>query len=142
MREPALPTLKLREDVSSAPSAAFGRGGVTRIGAALVNTIRGLREGVATEAAIKQEVAMTVVAVPISLFVAQSVWIWVALIASLLLVLLVEFFNTAVERLCDHMHPDRHDAIRVVKDLASASVFFALALAALVWLAAIWVRLM
>jgi diacylglycerol kinase (ATP) len=60
----------------------------------------------------------------------------VALIASLLLVLSIEFLNTAVERLCNHIQPEKHDAIRITKDLASAGVFFALLLVALVWIAA------
>ena len=59
-----------------------------------------------------------------------------ALIASLLLVLSIEFLNTAVERLCNHIQPEKHDAIRITKDLASAGVFFALLLVALVWIAA------
>lgn len=59
-----------------------------------------------------------------------------ALIASLLLVLSIEFLNTAVERLCNHIQPEKHDAIRITKDLASAGVFFALLLVALIWIAA------
>ena len=76
-----------------------------------------------------------------SFFIARDLWTWVALIASLLLVLAIEFVNTAIERLCNHIQPDRHDAIRITKDLASAGVFFTLALAGLVWIAAIWARL-
>ncbi len=47
----------------------------------------------------------------------------VALVASLLLMLSAEFLNTAVEKLCDHLHPDRHPSIGTVKDLASAGAF-------------------
>ena len=118
-------------------SAVPGKGGMARIGASFANTLGGLREGILTEAAIKQEVAIAAVAVPLSFFIADSVWVWVALIASLLLVLAVEFLNTAIERLCNHLHPDQHEAIRITKDLASAGVFFALALAGVVWGAAI-----
>jgi diacylglycerol kinase (ATP) len=64
----------------------------------------------------------------------------VALVASMLLVLSVEFLNTAIERLCDHVHPDKHEAIRITKDLASAGVFFTLVLSGLVWLVALWMR--
>jgi len=80
-------------------------------------------------------------ALPLSFFIAKDLWTWVALVASLLLVLSVEFLNTAIERLCNHIHPDRHDAIRITKDLASAGVFFTLVLAGLVWIAAILARL-
>jgi diacylglycerol kinase (ATP) len=117
-----------------------GRGGIARIIAAFRNTVGGLREGLSTEAAIKQEVAIACIAVPLSFFIAEDLWTWVALIASLLFVLAIEFLNTAIERLCNHIQPDQHDAIRITKDLGSAAVFFALALAGLVWLVAAFDR--
>jgi diacylglycerol kinase (ATP) len=115
-------------------------GGIARIRRAFWNTVAGLREGLSTESAIKQEAAVALVAFPVSFFVATDLWVWVALIGSLLLLLSIEFLNTAIERLCDHLHPERHDAIRVTKDLASASVFFAIALTGLIWIAAILAR--
>jgi diacylglycerol kinase (ATP) len=131
---------KAGEGFSRAQSALPGRGGLARIGAAFWNSLRGLQEGLATESAIKQEVAIACLLVPLSFFVARDLWTWVALIGSLFFVLSIEFLNTAVERLCNHIHPTRHEAIRITKDLASAGVFFSLALAALVWIAAIWAR--
>jgi diacylglycerol kinase (ATP) len=131
--------------VGSAPparSALPGRGGLARIAAAFWNSLRGLQEGLSTESAIKQEVAIACVLFPLSFFVAKDVWTWVALIASLLFVLSIEFLNTAIERLCNHIQPDKHEAIRITKDLASAGVFFSLALAGLVWIAALWARFM
>lgn len=108
--------------------------------AAFWNSLRGLREGVLTESAIKQEVAVACVLLPLSFFIAQDLWTWVALVGSLLFVLAIEFLNTAIERLCNHIEPKKHEAIRITKDLASAGVFFALTLAGLVWVAALWAR--
>jgi diacylglycerol kinase (ATP) len=121
-------------------AALPGRGGVARIRAAFWNTISGLREGLSTEAAIKQEVAIAAVALPLSFFVATNLWVWVALVGSLLFLLAVEFLNTAIERLCNHVQPELHTAIRVTKDLGSAAVFFAILLAGLVWVAALLAR--
>jgi diacylglycerol kinase (ATP) len=118
-----------------------GRGGLVRIVSAAANSLRGLREGLMTEAAVKQEVALVLVALPFSFIVASNVWIWLALVTSALFVLAVEFLNTAIERLCNHVTPERHDAIRITKDLASTGVFFALLLAGLVWGVAILHRL-
>src|SRR5499427_2527175 len=118
-----------------------GRGGLVRIKAAFWNTVGGIKEGLRTEAAIKQEMAIACIAFPLSFFIARDLWTWVALIASPLLVLSIEFLNTAVERLCNHIQPEKHDAIRITKDLASAGVFFALLLAAMVWIAAAVARL-
>ena len=130
------------EGLPRAQSALPGKGGLARIAAAFWNSLRGLQEGLGTESAIKQEVAIACLLVPLSFFVAKDVWTWVALIASLLFVLSVEFMNTAIERLCNHIQPSKHEAIRVTKDLASAAVFFSLLLAALVWGAALWSRFM
>ncbi len=121
-------------------AALPGRGGLARIGAAVRHTIGGLREGLSTEAAIKQEIAVALIALPLSFFVATNLWVWVALVGSLLLLLATEFLNTAIERLCNHIQPKQHDAIKVTKDLASAGVFFAIALVALIWIAALLVR--
>ena len=129
-------TSKTRSPDRKKPSAIPGKGGLTRIVHATKYTITGLREGVTTEAAITQEAVIFALALPVSVFIADSLWTWVALIASLLGVLAVEFLNTAIERLCDHVHPGKHEDIRATKDFGSAAVFFALAIAGLVWGAA------
>ena len=116
-------------------AALPGRGGLARTSAAFRHTLGGLREGLSTEAAIKQEVAVALLALPLSFLIATSLWTWVTLVGSLLFLL-----ATAIERLCDHIQPERHDAIRVTKDLASAGVFFAIALTALIWIAAVLAR--
>jgi diacylglycerol kinase (ATP) len=121
-------------------AALPGRGGLARIAAAFRNSIGGLQEGLSTESAIKQEVAIACLLLPVAFFIARDLCTWVALVGSLLFVLSIEFLNTAIERLCNHIQPERHEAIRITKDLASASVFFALTLGALVWIAAIWDR--
>ena len=118
-----------------------GRGGLVRIANSALNSFRGLREGLQTEAAVKQEVALAILSIPLSFVIATTVWIWLALAASVLLVLTVEFMNTALERLCNHVTPERHEAIRITKDLASTAVFFALVLAGLVWGVALLTRL-
>ena len=128
------------KEAPPARSALPGRGGLARIVAAFWNSLGGLKEGLSTESAIKQEAAIACLLVPLSFFIARDLWTWVALIASLLFVLSIEFLNTAIERLCNHIQPDRHEAIRITKDLASAGVFFSLALAALVWIVALWAR--
>lgn len=116
-------------------------GGLARIVSAFGNTVNGIREGAATEAAIRQELAVACAALPLAFFLAPDVWTWGALMGSLLIVLAVEFLNTAIARLCDHVQPEIHEQIQITKDFASAGVFFTLVLAALVWSAALAVRL-
>jgi diacylglycerol kinase (ATP) len=121
-------------------AALPGRGGLARIWGAFWNSVSGLREGLSTEAAIKQEAAIALIAVPVSFVIATDLWTWVALVGSLLFLLAIEFLNTAIERLCNHVQPEMHAAIKVTKDLGSAAVLFAIALVALIWSAAAFAR--
>ncbi|GJE62725.1 diacylglycerol kinase [Methylobacterium trifolii] len=104
---------------------------------AFLNSWRGLVHGARTERAIRLELLLAAVGLPAAMMLGTGLWVRVALLASLILMLAAEFLNTAIEKLCDHLHPDRHVRIGVVKDLASAGAFFAQVLAALVWLAAV-----
>ncbi|CAM5769510.1 diacylglycerol kinase [Labrys miyagiensis] len=112
-----------------------------RIVKAFFNSAAGLSHAVRHELAVRQEVVVFVVAVPVSLFLTEDWWKRLALIGVLLIVLMVELLNTAIEALSDHVTPDRHPHIRIVKDLGSAAVFMALTLAGLTWLVALVERL-
>jgi diacylglycerol kinase (ATP) len=90
-----------------------------------------------TERAVRQEAVALAVALPLSLIVGDGLWQRVALVGVVLLVLAVELLNTAIEKLADHVTSELHPQIAIVKDLGSAAVFCALALAGLVWLAAL-----
>jgi diacylglycerol kinase (ATP) len=113
---------------------------VKRIISATRNSLRGLADGIKTEAAVREEAIVFVLAVPSGFVIAPSVSWYVAMIAALLAVLAVEFLNTAIEKLSDHVTPEQHHDIGRIKDFGSCAVFCALALALLVWLAAIAVR--
>nr|WP_274605707.1 diacylglycerol kinase [Afifella marina] len=107
--------------------------------------MRGLKNAIGTEAAVQQEMAVLAIGVPLSFFIASNPWIWLAMVGSLFFILTVELLNTAIERLCNHVTPEHHEAIRVTKDIASAAVFFALSLGGLIWVVAIverfgWLR--
>ncbi|MGE3246253.1 MAG: diacylglycerol kinase [Beijerinckiaceae bacterium] len=112
-----------------------------RIVKAFWNSLAGFRDAARTEAAVRQEIFLLLVGIPLSWFVAKGVWQQVVLIASILLVIAVEMLNTCVEKLCDHVTPERHDDIRVVKDMGSGAVFAALAIMLLVWTVALAERL-
>lgn len=83
---------------------------------------------------------MLAVAVLLGFFVAPSPAWYVAMIGVILIVLAVELLNTAIEGLSDHVTPEYHSQIGVIKDAGSAAVFCILILGALVWFAGIGVR--
>src|ERR1039458_3870607 len=53
--------------------------------------------------------------------VGRALW-WALVIIASAAVLAAELFNTAIERLADHLHPEMHPEIRIVKDCAAAAV--------------------
>ena len=108
---------------------------------ATFNSLRGIRDGFATESALRDEAVLFVVAVLLGFWVAPSARWYLALIGVLLLLLAVEFLNTAIEKLADHVTPELNNDIRRIKDFGSAAVFCALWLTGLVWLVALAVRL-
>ena len=111
-----------------------------RLFSATFNSLRGLRDGFVTEPALREELVLLAVAIPAAFFLAPSVAWFAAMIGAGLFVLAVEFLNTGLEKLSDHVTPEHHEDIRRIKDFGSAAVFCALCLAGLVWLLAIAVR--
>ena len=109
-----------------------------RFWTAFLNTCDGLRWGWRHETALMQELFSLALAVPLAFVVSDSGYGRIALIGTVMLLLIVELLNTAVEKLCDHLSPALSNQIKVVKDLGSAAVFVALVLAASVWLLALW----
>ena len=108
---------------------------------ATCNTWNGLLAAARSEEAFRQEIFVFVVAVPVALFVAPDLWRRVALIGVIVLVMVVELLNTAVEKLSDHVTPEDHPAIGRIKDMGSAAVGLSLLLAGMVWLAALAERM-
>jgi diacylglycerol kinase (ATP) len=113
---------------------------VKRLYGALINSIRGLRSGIAHEAALREEMMLLAAGVLLGLIVAPSVIWYVMMVGSLLVLPAVEFLNTAIEKLADYVTRERQAEIRRIKDFGSAAVFCAICFAGLVWLAAIAVR--
>ena len=112
-----------------------------RLFSATLNSLRGLADGFRTEAALREELIVLAAAVLLALAVAPGLAWYVAMVGAVLVILAVEFLNTAIEKLADHVTREQHDDIRRIKDFGSAAVFCALCLAGLIWLAAIAVRL-
>lgn len=112
--------------------------GWARIKAALDNSVRGLRDVWRLEEAFRLECAVLVVAIPFSLIIASTLWQAVLLLGSIVLVMIVELLNSAIEAVVDRIGDEIHELSRIAKDVGSAAVFLTMLLAGAVWLAAIW----
>lgn len=121
--------------MSSAPPT-----GLTRV----VRAARNSYEGLLTawrEPAFRQETVLAIVLVPAAFWVGRN-WLETAfLIALVVLVLVVEILNSAIEAVVDRIGPEWHTLSKNAKDLGSAAVLLSLALCLLVWAWALGVRL-
>jgi diacylglycerol kinase (ATP) len=113
---------------------------VKRILGATINSLRGLRYGVSTEPALREELILLAAGLVLGLVIASSVAWYVMMVGSLLVLLAVECLNTAIEKLADHVTREQHIEIGRIKDFGSAAVFCGICLAGLTWLAALAVR--
>lgn len=104
-----------------------------RITRAFVSTLKGLRFAWHNEAAFRQEVLATILLVPAAFFVGSTPVEILMLIGVLLLVLITELLNTAIEAIVDRFGNEIHALSGAAKDLGSAAVFMSLVLAAVVW---------
>jgi diacylglycerol kinase (ATP) len=112
-----------------------------RLYRATINTWNGLKSAIRTEAAFRQEIAVLLVAIPLAYLVGQTAWTRLLLVGIVVLVMVVELLNTAIEKLADRVSREFDFQIGTVKDLGSAAVGLSLLLAAAVWLVALAQRL-
>lgn len=118
-----------------------GRTGIDRVVRAAGYSATGLQSAVRHESAFRQEAVLAAVLLPLSFWVGRT-WVEVALLAgSVLLVMIVELLNSAVEATIDRVSLDLHELSKRAKDYGSAAVMLSLLFAGGVWLAALWHRL-
>ena len=110
-----------------------GNRGLTRAWHAAKNSWCGIVYAFQEESAFRQELFLLAVLSPIALFLPISPLEKCALIASLILVLVVELLNSSVEAAIDRISFDHHDLSKRAKDFGSAAVMLALLISALLW---------
>lgn len=117
-----------------------GHTGLPRIWHATRYSLQGLKAAWASESAFRQELAVCLLAIPLGAWLGTTAIERALLIGSVLLVLVVELLNSAVEAAVDRIGPELNEDSGRAKDLGSAAVFVALAAAALVWILLAWER--
>lgn len=107
---------------------------------AFVYSWQGLRAAWRHEMAFRQEVLVFVMTVPLAVLLGRTSVERALLVAATLAVLVVELLNSAIEAVCDLVHPEAHPLVARAKDLGSAAVLLSIACAALVWGGVLWLR--
>ncbi|UCD67218.1 MAG: diacylglycerol kinase [Betaproteobacteria bacterium] len=110
-----------------------GKTGLRRVWNALLYSIDGMAAAFRHEDAFRQEALLALVLIPIALFLQVSAVGKALMIASLLLVLVVELLNSAVEAAVDRISLENHSLAKRAKDIGSAAVLVSLINVATVW---------
>ncbi|MDO4706401.1 MAG: diacylglycerol kinase [Comamonadaceae bacterium] len=113
--------------------------GLARLRAAACNSWAGLRTA-GKQAAFRQELVLAAMLTPAAFWVGHT-WLEVAFLAGVVvLVLVVEVLNCAIEAVVDRIGPEWHPLSKDAKDLGSAAVLLCLLFALAVWACALYAR--
>lgn len=115
-----------------------GKSGLSRLADATGYSIKGVRACWKNEAAFRQELALVIFLLPLSFFAAKSIEQWLLLVMPLLVLLIVELLNSAIENVVDRIGDEPHQLSGQAKDMGSAAVLICLLLTGLSWFAIGW----
>jgi diacylglycerol kinase (ATP) len=108
---------------------------------AFLNSTRAFRRLAGGEAAFQQELALLALALPIGWFLSPTWRGYALLVGSILMLMLVEVLNTAVEAACDAVSREFNIDIQLAKDCGSLAVLIAVVLVAAIWTIALVERI-
>ena len=110
-----------------------GKSGLRRVVSAFHYSLAGLRAAIVGEHAFRQEALLAAVLIPLTWWLPVDGVGRALMIASVVLVLIVELVNSAIEAVVDRVSLDRHHLSKRAKDIGSAAVLLALLNVAAVW---------
>jgi len=111
-----------------------GKTGLKRIWNALFYSLDGLAAAFKHEDAFRQEVLLALILIPIAIYMPVSGFGKALMVASVLLVLIVELLNSGLEAVTDRISLEDHVLAKRAKDLGSAAVMLSLVNVPAVWL--------
>ncbi len=110
-----------------------GKTGIRRLINAFGYSLEGFKAAFKHEDAFRQEVFLALVLIPLAVYLGESRVEQALMIGSVILVLIVELLNSAIEAAVDHTSTEHHALAKQAKDIGSAAVFLTLSIVAVVW---------
>ena len=110
-----------------------GKTGLRRLINAFGYSVDGLKAAYRNEDAFRQEVLMAVILIPLACYLGNDAVAKALMIGSVLLVLMVELLNSAIEATVDRISLENHQLAKRAKDIGSAAVLVSLVNLAMVW---------
>jgi diacylglycerol kinase (ATP) len=108
--------------------------GITRLLRAFGYSFQGFRHAWREEAAFRQEAMLALIVIPGGLYLGRTGVERALLVCPMLLILVVEILNSAIEAVVDRSGPERHPLAGMAKDMGSAAVMLSFVLLGTVWL--------
>jgi len=121
--------------MSSHPSPHKSQGGFSRVIKAARYSAKGLSAALRYEAAFRQELLLALMLTPAAFWVGENALQIILLLSTLVIVLIVELLNSAIEAVADSVTLDQNILIGRAKDLGSAAVLLSLLMAVGIWIA-------
>jgi diacylglycerol kinase (ATP) len=110
-----------------------GKTGIKRLANAFSYSVAGTLAAFKHEDAFRQEVILSIILIPLAIYLGQTAIEQALMISSILLIIIVELLNSSVEATVDRISVKRHKLSKRAKDIGSAAVFFSLVNAAVIW---------
>ncbi|MFA9273637.1 MAG: diacylglycerol kinase [Candidatus Aquirickettsiella gammari] len=121
------------DQMESKISEFKSKGGVKRIFSAFFYSLEGLQAAWRQEHAFRQELVLVVIGTIIALSLPISAFEKLMMIAVLVLMLIVELLNSAIEAVVDRVSLERHELSKNAKDFGSAAVLLTFLMAVATW---------
>jgi diacylglycerol kinase (ATP) len=115
-----------------------GKKGLVRLWNALGYSRDGIAAAWKNEAAFREEVLLAVITIPLAFYLGKTGVDRALMVGSIVLILIVEILNSAVEAVVDKASPEKNDLAKRAKDMGSAAVLLSLINAAVVWACVLW----
>ncbi|OGT74521.1 MAG: diacylglycerol kinase [Gammaproteobacteria bacterium RIFCSPLOWO2_12_47_11] len=110
-----------------------GSGGIQRLYKATIYSMQGLRAAFRNEVAFRLEVVLSIVLVPLGLWLGDNGVERALLVGSILLVMIVELINSGIEAVVDRFGGEQHELSGIAKDMGSAAVLVTLINVFVIW---------
>jgi len=110
-----------------------GKTGLRRLLNAFGYSMAGLKAAYKNEDAFRQEVLMAIIFIPLALYLGESGVAKAMMVASVILVVIVELLNSSIEATVDRISLENHMLAKRAKDIGSAAVLISLVNMAAVW---------
>ena len=115
-----------------------GKKGLVRLWNATGYSRDGILAAWRHEAAFREEILLAAITIPLAFYLGKTGVERALLVGSIILILIVEILNSAVEAVVDKASPEKHDLAKRAKDMGSAAGLFSLTNAAVIWACALW----